>query len=124
MKRLLLYLVGLWFLWSQVGSAYGDDKVVRIEIHIKEHKFIPDVVEVPAGKKIELTIYNQDKTAEEFESPDLKREKLIPGNTKIKIILAPLKAGEYKFFGEFFLETAQGKLIVKELLNLESGVNE
>ena len=124
MKRILLYLAGLWILCSMAGSANADDEVVKIEIFIKEHKFTPDVIEAPAGRKIELTVYNQDKTAEEFESPDLKREKLIPGNAKIKIILAPLRAGEYKFFGEFFSETAQGKLIVKELTNLESGVNE
>ena len=124
MKRILLYLVGLWIFCSMVSSANADDEVVKIEIFIMEHRFVPDVIEVPGGKKIELTVYNQDKTAEEFESPDLKREKLIPGNAKIKIILAPLRAGEYKFFGEFFSETAQGKLIVKELTNLESGVNE
>lgn len=97
----------------------AQEDVFEVEIVIREHKFVPDIIEVPSGKKIKLTVHNQDNVAEEFESVDLKREKLVPGNAKIKIILAPLKAGEYKFFGEFFAETAQGKLIVKEIEDLK-----
>jgi hypothetical protein len=45
---------------------------------------------------------------------DLKREKIVLGNSTIKIVLAPLVPGEYKFFGDFHQETAQGKIIVKK----------
>ena len=87
-----------------------------IEAHlvIKNHQFQPKILELPAGKKIRLTIYNQDDTIEEFESIALKREKIILANSYARIILAPLKQGEYKFFGEFHEDTAQGKIIVKE----------
>ena len=47
-------------------------------------------------------------------SIDLKREKIVLANSKARVILAPLKPGEYKFFGEFHEDTAQGKIIVKE----------
>jgi hypothetical protein len=88
-------------------------ETIEVDLHIKNHKFIPDVLELPMGKKIIINVYNDDSTIEEFESVDLKREKIIPANSKAKIILAPLKEGEYKFFGEFNEETAQGKIIVK-----------
>jgi plastocyanin len=83
------------------------------EIAIKDHKFNPDTVEVPAGKKVKLLIKNQDPTPEEFESHKLNREKVIKGNSEGVIFVGPLEAGEYPFFGEFNEKTAQGKLIAK-----------
>jgi plastocyanin len=84
------------------------------EIIIKDHKFIPEKLDVPAGKKIRLLIRNKDFTVEEFESFDLKREKIVPGNGKIKVSIGPLKPGIYKFFGEFHAETAQGEIVAVE----------
>jgi hypothetical protein len=81
---------------------------------IKDHKFIPDILEMPANKKIKLIVHNQDDEVEEFESFDLRREKIIPAKGKIKVNIGPLEPGEYKFFGEFHIQTAQGKIIVKE----------
>ncbi len=98
----------------QLQSANAQDDFVKIDLYIKDHKFIPDVLYLQAGKKIIITLHNQDSTIEEFESVDLKREKIVLGNSAIKIILAPLKVGEYRFFGEFHEETAQGKIVVKE----------
>ena len=83
------------------------------EIVIKDHKFNPAIVEIPAGQKVKLVIKNQDSTAEEFESHDFNREKVISGNSEGVVFVGPLDAGEYKFFGEFHEKTAQGKLMVK-----------
>ncbi|MBL1320887.1 MAG: cupredoxin domain-containing protein [Methylophaga sp.] len=84
-----------------------------IEIEIRDHLFYPSEVEVPIDTKVKLIIINQDPTAEEFESYELNREKVIPGMSKGIIFIGPLPAGEYPFFGEFFPKTAQGKVIVK-----------
>lgn len=83
------------------------------EIAIKDHKFNPAIVEIPAGQKVKLVIKNQDPTPEEFESHDFNREKVISGNSEGVVFVGPLDAGEYKFFGEFHEKTAQGKLVVK-----------
>lgn len=83
------------------------------ELIIKEHKFIPDHLIVPANKKIRLIIYNQDNEVEEFESSQLRREKIIPANGRVKINIGPLDPGEYKFFGDFHKDDAQGIITVK-----------
>jgi len=83
------------------------------EIHIKDHRFHPDVVEIPAGQKTKLIIYNDGIDAEEFESAELNREKIVRPGRKITVFLPPLPPGEYGFFGEFHPETAQGKVVVK-----------
>ena len=82
-------------------------------ITIKDHRFEPSEMTLPAGTRVKLTIHNRDTTPEEFESEDLRREKIIPGNSTASIWVGPLPAGEYSFFGEFNEATAQGKLIAK-----------
>ncbi|MFW5451785.1 MAG: cupredoxin domain-containing protein [Methylophagaceae bacterium] len=84
-----------------------------IEIEIRQHLFFPAEIDVPVDTKVKLIIINQDSTAEEFESYELNREKVIPGGSRGIIFIGPLPAGEYPFFGEFFPKTAQGKVIVK-----------
>jgi len=83
------------------------------EIEIKNHLFIPSEFSIPANTKIKLIVYNRDATPEEFESYELNREKVITGNRKATIFIGPLPAGEYPFFGEFYPETAQGKVIAE-----------
>ena len=82
-------------------------------IAIKDHKFSPDRIEIPAGKKVKLVVDNQDATPEEFESNSMKLEKVIPGKSKATIYVGPLKAGEYKFVGEFNEKTAKGVVVAK-----------
>lgn len=83
------------------------------ELTIKDHRFAPEEIHVPAGQKIKLVVHNQDPTPEEFESDELRREKIIPGNASATIFVGPLEPGKYHFFGEFNLDTANGYLIVE-----------
>ncbi|MDX2465535.1 MAG: cupredoxin domain-containing protein [Porticoccus sp.] len=95
-------------LWgSQVVAA-----TPVVEIKIQDHLFFPAVIEIPANTKVKLLINNLDPTAEEFESYELNREKVISGNRKAVVFVGPLPPGEYPFFGEFYPKTAQGKVVV------------
>jgi hypothetical protein len=89
------------------------DETPTFEIVIKNHKFEPATLEVPANKKVKLIVKNQDPTPEEFESYELNREKVIAGNSQAVIFIGPLDPGTYPFFGEFNPATAQGKIIAK-----------
>lgn len=84
-----------------------------IEVRIRDHRFEPDTVEVPAGQKARLLLINEGADAEEFDSTDLNREKVIRPGGKAIIFLPPLTPGEYEFFGEFHADTARGKVIAK-----------
>lgn len=80
---------------------------------IKNHRFEPTEITIPAGKKIKLKIENKDNTPEEFHSDDLKREKIILGNKSAVVLIGPLSPGRYKFMGEFHESTAKGVIVVK-----------
>jgi plastocyanin len=84
-----------------------------ITITIRNHKFEPAEVKVPAGKRVSLYVLNDDPTPEEFESHSLKVEKVIPGKSKALIRIGPLAKGRYTFFGEFHEATAQGAVVAE-----------
>ena len=85
----------------------------EITLVIKDHRFAPSEVKVPAGQKVKLIVDNQDATPEEFESHELNREKVIAAKSKGTIFIGPLKPGRYAFIGEFNETTAKGVVIAE-----------
>jgi plastocyanin len=80
---------------------------------IKDHRFEPSELEVPAGKDLTLKVTNAGATAEEFESNDFDAEKVIAGGQTAVIKIAPLDPGRYEFFGEYHEDSAKGVLVAK-----------
>ena len=62
---------------------------------------------------VKLIIFNKDNVAEEFDSFDLNREKVLFPKRKSTIFIGPLKPGNYEYFGEYFPNTARGMIIVE-----------
>lgn len=79
-----------------------------VSLAIKDHRFSPDRVSVPAGERFRIEVTNLDDTPEEFESADLKVEKIVVPGGKIAVTAGPLKPGTYKFFGDYHPDTAVG----------------
>jgi high-affinity iron transporter len=100
----------LAFLVSHTPSARADDLPILL---FHNHRFEPARIEVPAHQKFRLQVKNTDDTADEFESVDLNREKLVAPGQTITVFLGPLDPGEYKFFGDFHQDTAQGVMVAK-----------
>jgi hypothetical protein len=109
-----LPVIAIVFLSIVLASHYALAATPVIEIKIQNHLFLPETIKIPANTKVKLLINNLDPTAEEFESYELNREKVISGNRKAVIFIGPLPPGEYPFFGEFYPKTAQGKVVVIE----------
>src|SRR5262249_22941499 len=109
MHRFGLFMLALIF--SQATSAMAQDAPYTLTI--KDHMFQPTAIEIPAGKKIELIVKNEDPTPEEFESTELRREKVVPAGQQITVYIGPLKPGRYEFFGDFNPKTARGHIVAK-----------
>ena len=82
---------------------------------IKEHRFSPEELKIPAGRKMKISVQNEDASPEEFESYELRREKVVNGHSSVTLYVGPLKAGIYKYFGDFHPQTAQGRILVEEV---------
>ncbi len=110
----LLGMLLLGPLWAvTAGSARAADEEPTFNLTIRDHRFEPSQLDVPAGVKIKLIVKNADATAEEFESNELRREKVIPGGKQAIIFIGPLKPGSYEFFGDFNPKTARGHIVAK-----------
>ena len=93
------------------GLVFAADQEVTLVI--ENHQMKPSTIEIPADQKIKLIMVNKDSSAEEFESYDLAREKIVPANSTTDLYIGPLKPGIYKFHGELNPKTAHGEIIVK-----------
>ena len=92
-------------------SAFA--QLPHFTLTIKNHRFEPSEITVPAGKRIRLVIENKDPTPEEFKSHSLRVEKVIPGGSKVTLTIGPLSPGAYEFVGEFHESSAKGTLRAK-----------
>jgi plastocyanin len=94
-----------------LGAAHAraDDYVLTI----KDHKFTPAEIKVPANQRVVITVVNEDATAEEFDSHALKVEKVVAGKSKGVVRIGPLKPGRYPFVGEYHEATAKGVVIAE-----------
>lgn len=110
MNTLRLLLVSSLFAVAPLAAAAD---LPEFTLTIKDHKFEPAELTIPAGQKVKIKVVNADATPEEFESHELNREKVVTGKGTIQVYVGPLKPGRYPFFGEFHMDTAQGALIAK-----------
>ena len=112
---MVIRFASCWFVavcWLLAMSAAGAEEAT-FKLTIRNHRFEPTELMVPAGQKIKIEIENLDATPEEFESYELNREKVVPAKATVVIFVGPLKPGRYPFFGDFHKDTAKGVLIAK-----------
>jgi len=109
MRRALILTGMAAFLAMGAAAARADDYVLTI----KDHRFTPTEIKIPANKRVQITVVNDDPTPEEFESHEMKVEKVIPGKSKAVVRIGPLKPGRYPFVGEFHEATAKGTVIAE-----------
>jgi heme/copper-type cytochrome/quinol oxidase subunit 2 len=81
-------------------------------ISIHDNAFDPPELIVPAGQKIELHVTNERAAASEFESAELRREKVVTPGQQITVYVGPLRPGTYEFFDDFNPQT-RGHLIAR-----------
>ena len=111
MRYFIPFPILISVLLTSVSGFSADD--LAFALSIKDHKFTPSELTIPAGKRVKLVIKNLDPTPAEFESEDFKAEKIIPGDAEISLLIGPLNAGRYAFFDEFHEDQTKGTLIVK-----------
>lgn len=80
---------------------------------IKDHRFEPAQLTIKAETPVTLIVKNLDASPEELESKPLRIEKIIPANSETSFTIRALKAGSYKFVGEFHEDSAKGELIAE-----------
>ena len=109
LTSLSLALAAGWF--ASVTAAQAED-LPTFKLEMNDGKLNPTRIEVPAGQRIKIEVHNIGKGAAEFESIQLRKEKVLAPGADSFVVIAPLDKGEYKFFDDFH-QSAQGVIVAK-----------
>ena len=111
MRRVVLALATFAIVVAAAAALAADPS--EIAVTIENNRFQPDEIEVKAGAPFVLVVTNKDAGPEEFESKELRIEKVIPGGKTLKIRVRALKPGAYPFVGEYHEKTAKGRIVAE-----------
>jgi Cupredoxin-like domain len=94
------------------AGAQAEDLAV-FRLVARDGAFEPARIEVPAGKRFKIEISNEGKGPMEFESRDLKLEKVLAAGAKSSVVINGLKPGVYVFFDDYHPDAASGQIVAK-----------
>lgn len=99
-----------------MAAAFGAaaaDELYTVQLTARDGRFYPETLNVPAGQRFKIAIQNEGPGAEEFESTELRKEKVLAPGATSTVVFAPLRPGVYRFVGEFHPDTAKGQIMVR-----------
>ncbi len=105
-------LLAALLMGSALGLAHADD-MPTYRLTAREGRFEPVELVVEQGLKFRLEITNAGRDPVEFESLELRKEKVLAPGVTSSLVFRPLDAGRYRFFDEFHQTTGQGAIVAK-----------
>ena len=105
-----LAVFGLCSDGTTVAQA-ADEPTFAIEFN--DGVMAPLRLEVPANTRFRINLTNKGKTPAEFESNELRLEKVLAAGSSSTLVIRTLDPGEYKFFDDFHPEAPQAVLVAK-----------
>jgi hypothetical protein len=110
--RLVLLTVGLVAGLVAVGGAAWAADRPEVALTIEKDQFQPSEVKVKANTPFTLVVTNKTAKAAEFESKDLRVEKVVPAGKTVNVLIRALKPGTYAFFDDFNKATT-GRIVAE-----------
>lgn len=86
-----------------------EDPVFRIDF--KDGVVTPRRLEVPAHRRFSLDLHNIGETPAEFESRELRKEKVLAPGSNSVLVIRTLEPGEYDFFDDFHPDAPSAILV-------------
>lgn len=112
MRRLMLAMTLMFAVVMVVAGTAVAAAMPEFHLVLKNHKFEPATLKVPANTKFKVLVTNHNNMPSEFESTDFNREKIVLPNSTITVFIGPLDKGSYKFYDDFHQATT-GKLVAE-----------
>lgn len=94
------------------AQVHGEELTV-FKLVARDGSFEPLKLEVPAGQRFKIEISNEGKGPMEFESRDLKQEKVLASGAKSSVVINGLKPGSYVFFDDYHPDAPKGQIVAK-----------
>jgi hypothetical protein len=94
-----------------VATRADDAPVFKIEL--RDGVITPLRLEVPANQPFKIELHNTGTSPAEFESLELRKEKVLAPQSSSFIVIRKLAPGEYKFFDDFHPDAPRAVLVAK-----------
>ena len=112
-KALIVLIAGLVVgVVAVAGVASAADPRPEIAVTIDKDQFQPSEIKVKANTPFTLVVTNKNAKAAEFESKDLRVEKVVPAGKTVNVLIRALKPGTYAFFDDFN-QQATGRIVAE-----------
>ena len=95
--------------------SYNVSAAEAVTVHLEMHdgELIPSTLTVPANTRIRIEVHNSGSSPAEFESTQLRKEKVLAPGAKSVVVIARLRPGQYTFFDDFHLDHPAGLVIAE-----------
>ncbi len=113
MRGLLLILPALAWLVPGAPAPARAEELPTFRIELKDGVVTPLRLEVPAQTRFKIEVVNTGTTPAEFESVELRKEKVIGPGAKSFLVIRGLDPGEYDFFDDFHPTAPRAVLVAK-----------
>ena len=110
-KSSAVILAALTLLAGAAMTRAEDEPMFTIEF--KDGTVAPQRLEVPANRRFQLQLINSGETPAEFESSELRKEKVLAPKTTSILVFRTLDPGEYPFFDDFHPDAPKAVLVAK-----------
>lgn len=109
-RALILMVSGLAFGGFASLAAEAKDPMTY-ELTLKGQAFSPPELKVPAGEPFIIRLKNENDAPAEFESKEMKFEKVVAGHSEILTKVKALPGGEFEYYDEYHEDTARGTIV-------------
>ncbi|BEV73130.1 MULTISPECIES: cupredoxin domain-containing protein [unclassified Paludibacterium] len=93
-----------------LAAPAADLPTFRLELN--DGKLSVNRIVVPANTRFKIEVINKGKSPAEFESLQLRKEKVLAPGAESFVVFQSLSPGEYRFYDEFH-PAAQGVIVAK-----------
>jgi hypothetical protein len=113
MKRASIRLCAVAiFAAAFAGAAVAEDEAT-FRIEFNDGVVAPQRLEVPANRRLVIELVNKGKSPAEFESRELRKEKVLAPDSSSSLVIRSLDPGEYDFFDDFHPDAPPARLVAK-----------
>jgi len=97
---------------APLPAARAED-AATFRIEFSDGQMEPRRLEVPANKRLEIELVNKGQSPAEFESKQLRKEKVLAPGAATTLVIRGLDPGEYDFFDDFHPDSPPAVLVAK-----------
>ena len=95
------------------ATLRAEDEEPTFRIEFRDGAITPLKIEVPAKTRFRLQLVNVGEAPAEFESTELRKEKVLAPKSESVMVIRTLDPGEYSFFDDFHPGAPPAILVAK-----------